>query len=60
MSLTDIQNDEITVFGKGEKERVVYLNAKAKLSLSQYLKGRTDDNEAVFVTNRNPNTKPFR
>lgn len=57
MSLTDIQNDEITVFGKGEKERVVYLNAKAKLSLSQYLKGRTDDNEAVFVTNRNPNTR---
>lgn len=54
MSMNDIANDEITVFGKGEKERVVYLNAKAMLSLKQYLKDRTDDNEAIFVTSKRP------
>lgn len=57
MSMNDIENDEITVFGKGEKERVVYLNAKAMLSLKQYLKERTDDNEAVFVTSKSPYTR---
>lgn len=57
MSLNDIENDEITVLGKGEKERIVYLNAKAMLSLKQYLKERTDDNEAVFVTSKSPYTR---
>lgn len=50
MNRSDLDNDEIVVKGKGKKERVVYLNAKAKLALGQYLNLRTDDNPAMFVT----------
>ena len=37
-------------FGKGDKERRVYFDAKAKVHLSEYLSGRTDNNPALFVT----------
>ncbi len=47
MDIKDIVNDEIVVFGKGEKERTVYLNARAKIAISEYLKTRTD-NEAAW------------
>ena len=49
MRCSQIRNDEITVFGKGEKERVVFLNAKALLSINTYLTLRKDDNDALFV-----------
>lgn len=45
---------ECVVFGKGDKERVVYFDAKAKLHLQNYLNSRTDDNNALFVTLRAP------
>lgn len=54
MNRSDIENDEIIVFGKGEKERIVYLNARAKLSLDEYLKTRTDNNNALFVSLKKP------
>ena len=41
---------ECVVFGKGDKERRVYFDAKAKLHLQNYLKHRTDSNPALFVT----------
>ena len=41
---------ECIVFGKGNKERRVYFDAKAKIHLQQYLDTRTDDNPALFVT----------
>lgn len=41
---------ECIVFGKGNKERRVYFDAKAKIHLQKYLKSRTDDNPALFVT----------
>lgn len=41
---------ECVVFGKGDKERKVYFDAKAKLHLQDYLKERNDDNPALFVT----------
>ena len=41
---------ECIVFGKGNKERRVYFDAKAKIHLQQYLKSRHDDNPALFVT----------
>ena len=50
----DIHNDECIVFGKGAKERTVYLNAKAIVSLNEYLKERVDTNEALFVSERKP------
>lgn len=50
----DIHNDECIVFGKGAKERTVYLNAKAIVSLNEYLKERVDTNEALFVSEKKP------
>lgn len=52
MNINDIVNDEIIVFGKGEKERTVYLNARAKIAISEYLKTRTDNETALFVGER--------
>ena len=41
---------ECIVYGKGNKERRVYFDAKAKLHLQKYLEKRTDSNAALFVT----------
>lgn len=41
---------ECIVYGKGNKERRVYFDAKAKLHLLKYLEKRTDSNPALFVT----------
>lgn len=46
----DFEERECVVYGKGDKERRVYFDAKAKLHLQNYINGRTDDNPALFVT----------
>lgn len=46
--LDEIDKNEILVHGKGDKDRVVYLNAKAQLALTNYLKERKDDNPYLF------------
>ena len=46
----DFESRECVVFGKGNKERKVYFDAKAKLHLQNYLNERTDTNPALFVT----------
>ena len=46
----DFEARECVVFGKGGNERRVYFDAKAKLHLQKYIKNRTDENEALFVT----------
>ena len=51
----DIQGDRVLVTGKGNKQRYVYLNAKARLALDDYLSSRTDNNEALFVGSRKVN-----
>lgn len=48
---------ECKVFGKGDKERVVYFDARAKLHLQEYLESRTDDNSALFVALRAPHRR---
>lgn len=48
---------ECIVFGKGDKERRVYFDAKAKLHLQDYLKTRDDDNPALFVTLDSPHKR---
>lgn len=48
---------ECKVFGKGDKERVVYFDARAKLHLQEYLESRTDDNSALFVALRAPHKR---
>lgn len=44
----------VKVMGKGSKERVVFISAKAKLHLKKYLLTRSDNCEALFVTQRQP------
>ena len=46
----DFEERECVVYEKGDKERRVYFDAKAKLHLQNYIKSRTDDNPALFVT----------
>lgn len=41
---------ECVVFGKGDKERRVYFDAKSKIHLLNYLDSRQDENPALFVT----------
>lgn len=48
---------ECVVFGKGDKERIVYFDARAKLHLKDYLDSRTDDNPALFVSLRAPHER---
>ena len=45
---------ECVVFGKGNKERLVYFDARTKIHLQNYLNNRTDDDPALFVTLRAP------
>lgn len=49
IKLSEINGDEILVHGKGEKDRIVYLNAKAKLALEKYLDERKDINPYLFA-----------
>ena len=48
---------ECVVFGKGDKERIVYFDARAKIHLQNYINIRTDDNPALFVTLRSPHER---
>lgn len=52
LNISDIDFDarECVVFGKGDKERKVYFDAKAKIHLQDYLSNRKDNNQALFVT----------
>lgn len=50
----DFSERECVVFGKGDKERIVYFDARAKLHLKEYIDSRTDGNPALFVTLRAP------
>lgn len=50
----DFTERECVVFGKGNKERLVYFDARTKLHLQQYLSKRTDDNKALFVCLKAP------
>lgn len=50
ISDVDFEARECVVFGKGDKERRVYFDAKAKLHSLNYLSERKDNNPALFVT----------
>lgn len=56
LNISDVnfETKEIILFGKGNKHRISYLNAKAEVSLKDYLNERTDDNPALFVYDRKP------
>ena len=48
---------ECVVFGKGDKERIVYFDARTKIHLQNYIDSRTDENPALFVTLRSPHER---
>lgn len=50
ISDVDMEQRECIVFGKGDKERRVYFDAKAKIHLMEYLATRADENPALFVS----------
>lgn len=53
----DVKTDQVIVFGKGRKERIVSINDVARYYLDLYLTSRTDNEEALFVTNKNAKGK---
>jgi len=46
----NIDTGELTIRGKGEKLRVVFLSDRAKRTLKEYLKKRSDADEAMFIS----------
>lgn len=59
LNISDInfEERECVVYGKGNKERRVYFDARSKIHLQEYLKSRTDSNDALFVTLDNPHER---
>ena len=50
----DFNERECVVIGKGNKERLVYFDARTKIHLQNYLNERTDANPALFVSLQAP------
>lgn len=46
----DFEQRECIVYGKGNKERKVYFDARTKIHLRSYINNRTDNNKALFVS----------
>lgn len=46
----DLERGELSVRGKGEKIRVVFLSESARAAIKAYLKQRTDADEALFIS----------
>lgn len=59
INISDINFNErqCVVLGKGNKERTVYFNARAKVHLQNYLATRSDSTPALFVSLSKPNTR---
>lgn len=53
----DFNERECIVFGKGNKERVVYFDARTKIHLQNYLESRKDNNPALFVSLKEPHDR---
>ena len=50
----DFDERECVVLGKGDKERIVYFDARTKIHLKEYLDSRTDNEESLFVSLKAP------
>ncbi len=53
----DFEERECVVLGKGDSERKVYFDARAKIHLNQYLDERCDDDPALFVSLNHPSKR---
>lgn len=45
----DLNSEELSIRGKGEKIRVVFISPEAKSAVTEYLKARKDMSESLFV-----------
>lgn len=54
----DFDNQECIVLGKGNKQRVVFLDDVAAMFLKRYLESRKDNNEALFMGRRGNRPTP--
>ena len=56
INIKNIRDDKLTVIGKGDKERVIYLNAACQNAIAEYLNVRPKDNvkdrNALFLSKR--------
>lgn len=50
----DWQRLQVRIIGKGNKERIAYINATCLVHLRKYLMSRLDNNDSLFVTQRHP------
>ncbi|EFV74098.1 tyrosine-type recombinase/integrase [Bacillus sp. 2_A_57_CT2] len=50
----NMAEQSVIVFGKGKKEREVYINTRCSIWLKRYREERADDQQALFVTIRAP------
>ena len=53
----EISERECVVYGKGDKERKAYFDAKTKIHLLNYIESRTDNNIALFVSLNKPHSR---
>lgn len=56
----DLSRDDLSVRGKGDKVRVVFISDEAKDAIRAYLKARKDMHEALFVNHAAGNKKNER
>lgn len=54
ISDVNFEERECIVYGKGDKERRVYFDARTKLHIKDYLDERRDKNKALFVSLNSP------
>ena len=56
LNITDVREDHLRVFGKGSKERIIYLNQATSDAIAQYMDVRKSiaaiDKNALFLSNR--------
>lgn len=59
LNISDINFEDRSckVFGKGNKQREVYFDARTKIHLKQYINTRKDENEALFVSRNKPHQR---
>lgn len=59
LNINDLNFEERSciVYGKGNKQREVYFDARTKIHLIQYLNIRSDNNCALFVSERKPHQR---
>ena len=56
VKITDVnyETKEVILFGKGKKQRVSYLNARAAVALQNYLDARAGQSELLFCKEKSP------